>query len=188
MAKWKELEHKQIVTAGQAFAGQLKRIRTRHEWTQRQLADRLAELGYPIDRPTLSKLERGGERARNVKLEEVLAIAYALDVSPYHLIAPYSMESRLEVVPKERPFVPGVVRRWLAADDELPGQDLPGQDPRFFFTELPPEYIDEVRAQARELKLGGRTTAQAVAMRQEMIEKGEAPPIIPNEQEEETDG
>jgi transcriptional regulator with XRE-family HTH domain len=185
MAKWQELEHKEIVTAGQAFAGQLKRIRTRHEWTQRQLADRLAELGYPIDRPTLSKLERGGERARNVKLEEVVAIARALDVSPYHLIAPYSMESRLEVVPKERPLVPGIVRRWLAADDELPGQD-----PRFFFTELPPEYLDEVIAQARELRLGGRSSPQASAMRHLMAERGDAPPLIQadDQAEEENDG
>jgi transcriptional regulator with XRE-family HTH domain len=184
MATRKELDHKQIVSAGEAFAGQLKRIRTRHQWTQRQLADRLAELGYPIDRPTLSKIERGGERARNVKLEEVVAIAYALDVSPWHLIAPYSMESRLRVVPKEEPFIPGVARTWLAGSWELPGQDA-----RFFFTELPPERIDEARAQALELKPGlNRATPAAFEMRRQMVEKGEAPPIIPNEQEEEDDG
>jgi transcriptional regulator with XRE-family HTH domain len=177
---WKGLEHKDVVTAGEAFAARLKQVRTRHGWTQAQLSRRLEELGYPIDRPTLSKLERGGSRARNVKLEEVVAIAYALDVSPMHLLAPYSMESRLQVVPTVRPSVPGVARRWIAGEWELPGQD-----PQFWFTEQPPERLETIMRQALELKLSEPTTHEAFFKRQEMIEKGEAPPIIPNEEEEE---
>ena len=158
-------------------------MRTRKGWTQAQLAEELAEFGYPIDRVTLSKIERGGERARNVKLEEVLAFAYVLGVSPKHLVVPYSMESRLQVVPKRRPSVPGVARRWIAGQDTLADED-----PRFFFTELPPEELDAVIAEAREIRPGHLTTPEASAKRQEMIVKGEAPPIFDDDNGGEANG
>lgn len=193
MAKWKGLEHKRVVTAGEAFAERLKQVRQRHGLTQAQLADRLRELGYPIDRVTLSKIERGGERAKNVKLEEAFAIAYALDVSPKHLIAPYSMESRVSVVPAKRPLGPEDAREWVAG--RWPVTD---QDARFFYTELPPNEVDAMIEAAHAIEYGKPITvadwraslipdpaAAAFVKRLEMVEKGEAPPIGVDEQEEE---
>lgn len=213
MATHEGLDRKHLVTAGEAFAERLKQVRTRKGWSQQRLANQLAELGYPINRVTLNKIERGGLRAKNVRLEEVLAIAYALGVSPVWLMAPYSMESRLVVVPALRPSTPGVARRWLAGVDTLADED-----PRFAFTERPPEELDALAAGAREirmgrhreptaaeaeelariaadegvtavlireLELGIRSTysPEAIYLRQLMAERGEAPPIIPTKEE-----
>jgi transcriptional regulator with XRE-family HTH domain len=139
--KWEGLEHKNVVTSGQAFSERLKQVRDRRGLTQAQLSERLSHLGYPIDRVTLSKIEKGGARAQNVKLEEVLAIAYALDVSPKHLIVPYSQESRLSVVPRKRPLIPGDAREWVAGKWPITDQDA-----WFFYTELPPEETAAVLA------------------------------------------
>jgi transcriptional regulator with XRE-family HTH domain len=178
--KWEGLEHKHIVTAGEAFAGRLKQVRERKGWTQARLAEELEKLDYRLDRVTISKIERGGARAQNVTLEEVLALAFALGVSPKHLVVPYSMEERLQVVPAERPSTTRVARRWIAGEDTLASED-----PQFFFRELPPEELERVMEEARELRLGGRGTPEAFAMRQEMVEKGEAPPLVERDETKE---
>ncbi len=56
----------------------LARLRCKPVLTQAQLAQRLAELGTPIDRAGIAKLESG---IRCVLDYEVVALAAALDVS-----------------------------------------------------------------------------------------------------------
>jgi len=132
MAEWRgDLADKRIVSFGECFAERLREVRAHKRWTQDDLARRLNELEFPLDRVAISKIEKG---RRSVKLEEALAIAYALDVSPNHLFTSYDQETRVRVVAGERPFVPGVVRRWIAGY-----WTLPEQDQVFFERERPPE-------------------------------------------------
>jgi transcriptional regulator with XRE-family HTH domain len=142
MARYAGHEDKHVVTAGIAFAERLKQVRTRKGWSQAALSERLNELGYPMNRVTLAKIETGGTRARNVTLEEVFAISYALGVSPLFMSVPYSPESRLQVVPVLRPSTPLVARAWLAG-----GWTLADEDVDFFARELPPDerFIDVMR-------------------------------------------
>lgn len=76
------------IAPGPLIAERVKHFRERQGWSQRQLAERLEVLGYPINRVTLAKIEGGGTRARNVSVEEMLALAAALSVPPLMLLVP----------------------------------------------------------------------------------------------------
>jgi transcriptional regulator with XRE-family HTH domain len=81
------------------LAARVKAARKRRGFTQQQLADRLgAALGRPVDRVTISKLEQGGTRS-NATVEEVWALALALNVAPVHLLVPLEDTAPLEIVP-----------------------------------------------------------------------------------------
>jgi transcriptional regulator with XRE-family HTH domain len=78
-------------TVPQLFARRLSELREARGWSQQKLADRLAELGVRMDRAAIAKIERGQDahqkdRARRVSLEEFIALAAALGVSPLSLI------------------------------------------------------------------------------------------------------
>lgn len=70
---------------GAIFASRLREARKARAWTQGRLADELAQLGAPMDRTTLAKIEKG---QREVRLEELIALAAALDVAPIYLLFP----------------------------------------------------------------------------------------------------
>jgi transcriptional regulator with XRE-family HTH domain len=78
----------------QVFARRLREARSRRGWEQADLAARLAEIGYDLGQPQVSRIERG---QRNVTLEDVLAIAAALDCAPLHLIVPIRDEEDGEI-------------------------------------------------------------------------------------------
>ena len=65
--------------------------------TVQALADRCAELGLPLARLTITKLERGLRQA--ITPAEIMVLAAALDVSPVELIFPVGRQNRTEVLP-----------------------------------------------------------------------------------------
>jgi len=140
------------VTAGEVFARRMREVRRRRDWSQADLANRLKELGHPIHRVTLTKIEQGGKetaspeartRAQNVALEDVLAISFALGVSPIHMIVPRQPDARLRVVSGKQAVDQILLRAWLRGESTLLDED-----PRFFFSELP---LDEFE---KRLELG----------------------------------
>jgi transcriptional regulator with XRE-family HTH domain len=67
-----------------SFVGaNVRRIRDQRGWTLAELAGRLSELGITIHVSGLSNVESG---RRRITVEEMLAIAFALDVSPAALV------------------------------------------------------------------------------------------------------
>jgi transcriptional regulator with XRE-family HTH domain len=84
------------MSPSEAAAEELKRVRTRKGWNQQQLANQLADLGAPIDRATISKIETGDRR---MTLDEVFWFAYALGVSPAALMLPRAFGSEVSVTP-----------------------------------------------------------------------------------------
>src|SRR4051812_39195075 len=81
----------------QVFATRVEEARERRRWTQQQLVDRLVEIGYTkddgkprLDRSTIAKIEDDSDSntRSNASLEDVLALAAALDCSPMHLLTP----------------------------------------------------------------------------------------------------
>lgn len=100
--------------------------------TAQALADRCAELGHPLDRSVIAKLEKG--HRHTVTVADVLIIATALGVSPLELIYPIGEDDTTEALPgKPRPTWATV--RWLTGwaafptpDTRATGNPLVGDD------------------------------------------------------------
>jgi transcriptional regulator with XRE-family HTH domain len=88
------------------------------------LADRCAELGLPIGRVAITKLENGIRE--KVSVAELLVLAAALEVPPVLLIFPVGREKAVEVLPA-RPLDPWHATLWLSGDARL-SEDPAGPD------------------------------------------------------------
>jgi transcriptional regulator with XRE-family HTH domain len=126
----------------EVFARRMREVRRRRGWSQQQLAQRLSELGRPMDQTTVHRIESEGTRSLNVSLADVLAIAAALSVSPVYLALPTDDLTSVAITPKttidarrarEWFSGTGTLRDdddrgiWLAERDERSVQALAGQ-------------------------------------------------------------
>jgi transcriptional regulator with XRE-family HTH domain len=110
-------------------AQRVRELRKARGMSAQALADRLAALGYSrLDRNVLANLEN--QRRQTVSIEDWLALALALDVSPLHLLVPTTGEDRLLVGHVE--VDPDTARAWVRGETPMPGQDE-----RVFRTEVP---------------------------------------------------
>lgn len=111
------MPRKQAKRMGEIIAEQLKIERARQgRLTQEQLADRMTELGHPMDRTTVVKIEAGKHRARNIGLEEAFGLAAALSVPPAVLFFGLGTESRVSILPK-MVVHPDLASKWLEGLD-----------------------------------------------------------------------
>lgn len=120
----------------------MREARDARGWTQKQLAARLGELGLQTDRATIARIESGGQRASRAPLDEVMAIAFALDVAPVHLLTPKQSDANIAVAPKHR-FPAVRVREWIRGNDPLGGDPL-----SYFLAEIPENERSAVLAKA----------------------------------------
>lgn len=72
-------------TVAATVAGNVAEVRDLRRLSVRALADRLAEIGHPILASGISKIENA---ERKVSVEDLVALALALDVSPVRLLLP----------------------------------------------------------------------------------------------------
>lgn len=114
-------------------------MKQRHEWTARvtasagrrvalrraqaglsvqALAGRCAELGLPLGRVTISKLELGMRQTLNIG--ELLVLAAALDVPPVLLICPVGQEDSMEALPGQE-LSPWDAAKWFCGSAVLSG-------------------------------------------------------------------
>ncbi|WP_308292509.1 helix-turn-helix domain-containing protein [Streptantibioticus ferralitis] len=85
----------EIGPTGKQAARNIERLRSMLSISQRQLAARLTELGRPTPSTALSKIGRG---QRRVDVDDLVAIAIALGVSPSTLLLPAVADaSKVEV-------------------------------------------------------------------------------------------
>lgn len=80
--------------SGQTVRDNIARVRREQRLTLRDVADRLAETNRPLAHNTISEIERG---ARRVDVDDLVAIAIALDVSPNTLLTPWGQDNELVV-------------------------------------------------------------------------------------------
>ena len=148
----------------QVAAERIRALRTRHGWTQQQLADRLREFGSPIDRVAIAKLETG---QRRLPLDEALLFAYALDVAPTSLFIPFEDEY-VQIAPT-RIVKPTEARLWVTGQQALPEQDI-----RFYFAEVPEaDFAARLQALYEHEESERVTTEKLVAARRKELEKDE---------------
>jgi transcriptional regulator with XRE-family HTH domain len=120
----------------EVFAEQMRIQRARKGWTQKQLAARLATLGFGVHHTTVGKWESA---ERRISVDESLAISIALDVAPAHMLAgSYSERTvrrpRIALSRKTPPVSARQLR--LCIRGQLP---LWGQDERRYFSEVAPD-------------------------------------------------
>ncbi len=76
----------------------VQRLRTELGLTAVQLSERTRNLGYPITRVAITKIENNS-RAGKLDVAEWITLAYALDVAPGALLYPDLPDGRVEVLP-----------------------------------------------------------------------------------------
>ena len=91
-------------------------------WTAARLSDACTELGYPVTRVAISKIE-SNTRAGKVDVAELVVLAKALTVPPVSLLYPDLVDGPVDVLPDES--VPSVdALEWFC------GEALDGDDAR----------------------------------------------------------
>jgi transcriptional regulator with XRE-family HTH domain len=153
------------LTPSAAFGKRLREVRerARPKITQAQLVERLAELGFELNRDAVIQIESG---RRRVTLDEALAIAAVLGVAPVNLVVPLENPERLLrdegsvyeptallAVGNLRLF-PWEARAWIR------GTEIYGNAPvdlwhRYYVTEVPPGYrrrLDELAEAVQRFK------------------------------------
>jgi transcriptional regulator with XRE-family HTH domain len=117
------------------MAVQVVARRRRRGLSQGQLAERLAALGYPkLDRSALSKLETG---KRRIGVDDLFALAAALEVAPVFLLAP-AAPGAVAVVPEVE--VDGdLLKLWFEGWEALPGSSRESRSR--YFDEMSPREV-----------------------------------------------
>jgi transcriptional regulator with XRE-family HTH domain len=99
---------------GDVLAKKVRQYRKAQGLHQEDLAERTTELGLPMNRVTVAKIEAGGTRADNASLTEVLVLAAALDVPPPLLFLPLGDTEDMAIGTET--VHPHLVLDWLAGD------------------------------------------------------------------------
>lgn len=86
---WSRALHQRIAKA-------IKQAR-QSQYTAQQLADKTAQLGYPISRSQIANYESG--RKQTLDVTELLVLAHALNIPALSLLFPGHWNDTIEVVP-----------------------------------------------------------------------------------------
>jgi transcriptional regulator with XRE-family HTH domain len=109
----------------------VKHYRGRADLTASMLSERCGQLGLPIDRNVIAKLENG--HRNSVTVDEVCVVAAALGVPPVLLLFDVAGGGLAEVLPGRH--VPAFrAEEWFAGSEPLPG---PGDAGAVTVTDLP---------------------------------------------------
>jgi transcriptional regulator with XRE-family HTH domain len=108
-------------SAAEVIARRVRQLRTERGWSAQRLADRLAEVDPTtiLGRDVIANLENG--RRREVSIDELLLLAYALDEPPWSLCTPSVDEASLRIGTVV--VDPVGAWSWMATGGRLHGQD-----------------------------------------------------------------
>lgn len=118
-------------TVGELVAQAIAHWRSKRQWSQAELAERMRAIGVPWHRTAVTKIESGD---RAVTAEELVAVAFVLGVSPTVLYTP--RDTRPMKIAPHVTTDGGLVYRW-ACGDNWPTLDV---DALRFYDEAAPSY------------------------------------------------
>lgn len=121
--------HPEPIRPHRVIAERVREVRRTRGLTAAQLGEKMAEAGVGWDRNTVASLENGRRSA--VSVEELLCLAYVLDVAPVHLGVPLDADGWYAVTPDVATTYEHA-RAWIRGTDALPGTDE-----RKYFSEVP---------------------------------------------------
>lgn len=116
-------------------AARVKALRSKRGWSAQRLADELTKVGIPWDRSIVANFEN--HRRQTVGVEELLGLAYVLDVAPIHLLVPPADDQVFYGVTPEMAIPLREARAWIRGREPAIGQD-----PRSYFAEVPDQDAD----------------------------------------------
>jgi transcriptional regulator with XRE-family HTH domain len=137
-----------------AFRRQMRFLRKERGWTQQDLSDRLASLGWDVDRTALLRIEKG---EREVALAEALLISAALNVPPVWLFLPIEDGVKARLAPDAPSRTVEELREWFVGradywgpeeDDMSFGKTMPRRDPALAHAHV----MEEIGRRTAELK------------------------------------
>ena len=118
------------ISASDAVAARVKQLRRQRGWSATKLAERCAQAGAPqLTASVLANIETGrpdphGARRRDITVDELLVLAYVLNVAPTHLIStPNHNDTAVLVTPTTPITDPHLLTRWIRGDQPLPDTD-----------------------------------------------------------------
>lgn len=126
----------------EVFRRRMREVRRLKGWTQQQLASALAAAGTDLGEPAVTRMERG---TRGISLDEAMAIAAVLGVSPLHLFVPLDNDEELDVAPAIRVAALDA-RAWVRGQTPLRSQD----DDRLFYSQTPERDWDAIAPRVAE--------------------------------------
>lgn len=105
------------VAVRDVIADRVRNLREARGWSQQRLADELTDVtGERVGRTTVTTIEGRG-RAKSINVDDLHALALALDVSPVDLVCPVADDARVIVTP-ERQFLSVEWRTYLREGPE----------------------------------------------------------------------
>jgi transcriptional regulator with XRE-family HTH domain len=147
------------MTVSDITAARVREVRKRRGWQPADLAARCAELGAPhLTENVIENIEsrsaRASKRPRAVTVDELLALAGALNVAPVHLLVPPDDTDAAYSVTATVTEQAADVRGWIRGE-----QPLGAADPR-------PYYAESDRASYYQTEFGKAVAAAQAALRQ----------------------
>ncbi|MCG3040263.1 helix-turn-helix transcriptional regulator [Streptomyces sp. S1A] len=101
------------------MAANIARLRKQRGWDQKELAARVTEAGRAMSASVISKTEK---RERRVDVDDLVAFAAALNVTPAALLLPHRDQGGpIEVAGQPMPW--GRAWRWMHGEAPLPGSE-----------------------------------------------------------------
>jgi transcriptional regulator with XRE-family HTH domain len=155
-------KHPEARPPHRVIAERVKDIRRRRKMTAARLGEEMTKAGIPWDRSIVANLESG--RRKSVSVEELLGLAYVLDVAPIHLIVPLD-EGRYAVTPGGHTARNHQVRAWIRGTHALEGHT----DERYYFSEVPVEEWTAAKIRAQVDALGPEDRADHEATKSAML-------------------
>lgn len=145
----------------ETVSANVKRLRTKQNLGLRGLSTKLGEVGRPLGHSAIDQIEKG---TRRVDVDDLTALAVALEVSPSTLLMPYAERAGDEVrVTGWHPTDASEIWRWLQTDISIGWSDRPNISaeralPPFVYRELMEEKaarLPELRRRLEERKRHG---------------------------------
>lgn len=108
-----------LEASGQTVRDNVVRIRKSQGITLTQLSERLETLNHPISTSALSQIANG---ARRVDVDDLVALAIALNVSPVDLLMPQAggPDELVRITGTQEPGPASVVREWMRSVHDRP--------------------------------------------------------------------
>jgi transcriptional regulator with XRE-family HTH domain len=103
----------------ETVSANVKRLRTKQNLGLRSLSKKLGEVGRPLGHSAVDQIEKG---TRRVDVDDLMALALALGVSPVTFLMPETVEpaDMVEVTGLDGPREAKQLWQWLTASDALP--------------------------------------------------------------------